>query len=48
MLPTVIYLFEVLRRALKKSGRGLFMLADVLREAMQDWRDMKRKYPFGE
>jgi hypothetical protein len=48
MLPTVIYLLEALRRALKKSGRGLFMLADVFGEAMHDWRDAKRKYPFGE
>ena len=48
MLPTVIYLLEALRRALKKSGRGLFMLADVFGEAMQDWRNAKRKYPFGE
>ena len=48
MLPTLIYLFEILRRALKKSGRGLFMLSDVLSEAMQDWRNAARKYPFGE
>jgi hypothetical protein len=48
MLPTVIYLLETLRRALKKSGSGLLMLADVFREAMQDWRDAKRKYPFSE
>jgi hypothetical protein len=48
MLPTVIYLLEALRRALKKSGRGLFMLAGVFREAMHDWRAAKRKYPFAE
>jgi hypothetical protein len=48
MLPTVIYLLEAFRRALKKSGRGLFMLADVFREAMHDWRAAKRKYPFAE
>ena len=48
MLPTVIYLIEALRRALKKSGRGLFMLVDVFREAMHDWRAAKRKYPFAE
>ena len=48
MIPTVIYLLEAIRRALKKSGRGLFMLADVFREAMHDWREAKRKYPFAE
>jgi hypothetical protein len=48
MLPTVIYLLEALRRALKKGSRGLFIVADAFREAMQDWRDAKRKYPFAE
>ena len=48
MLPTVIYLLEALRRALKKSGRGVFMVADVFGEAMDDWREAKRKYPFAE
>ena len=48
MLPTVIYLLEALRRALKKSGRGLFIVADAFSEAMHDWREAKRKYPFAE
>ena len=48
MLPTVIYLIEAIRRALKKSGRGVFMLIDVFDEAMDDWRKAKRKYPFAE
>jgi hypothetical protein len=48
MLPTVIYVIEALRRALKKSGRGLFIVADAFREAMHDWRAAKRKYPFAE
>jgi hypothetical protein len=48
MLPTVIYLFKALRRALKKSGRGLFILADSFREAMHDWRAARQKYPFAE
>jgi hypothetical protein len=48
MLPIVVYLLEALRRALRKSSRGLFMLADVYREAMQHWRESKRKYPFAE
>jgi hypothetical protein len=48
MLPTVIYLLEAIRRALKKSGRGLFIVADSFREAMDDWRKAKQKYPFAE
>ena len=48
MLPTVIYLIEAIRRALKKSGRGVSMLIDVFGEAMDDWRKAKRKYPFAE
>ncbi len=48
MLPVVIYLVEVIRRALKKSGRGVFMLAEVFTEAMDDWRKAKRKYPSAE
>ena len=37
MLPTIIYLIETIRRALKKSGRGRIH-ADVFGEAMDDWR----------
>jgi len=48
MLPTVIYLIEAIRRALKKSSRGVFMLVDVFGEAMEDWRKARRKYPFAE
>jgi hypothetical protein len=48
MLPTVIYLIEAIRRALQKSGRGVFMLVDVFSEAMEDWRQAQRKYPFAE
>jgi hypothetical protein len=48
MLPTVIYLLEALRRALKKSGRGLFLVADAFGEAMHDWRASGKKYPFAE
>ena len=48
MLPTIIYLLEAIRRALKKSGRGVLMLIDVFGEAMADWRKAKRKYPFAE
>lgn len=48
MLPMIVYLLQALRRAVKKSGRGMFILADAFSEAMQDWRDAKRKYPFAE
>ncbi len=48
MIPTVIYLIEAIRRALKKTGRGLFIVADSFTEAMHDWRNAKRKYPFAE
>ena len=48
MLPTVIYLLQAIRRALKKTGRGLFIVADAFGEAMRDWRSAKRKYPFAE
>jgi hypothetical protein len=46
MLPTVIYLLEAIRRALKKSGRGASMIAGAFAEAMEDWRNTK--YPFAE
>ena len=48
MLPTLIYLLKYLRRALNKSGRGLSIVAGAFREAMSDWRNAKRKYPFAE
>jgi hypothetical protein len=48
MLPTVIYLLHAIRRALKKTGRGLSMVADTLPEALADWRAAARKYPFAE
>ena len=48
MLPTVIYLLEAIRRALKKSGRGVSIVVEAFGEAMDDWRKAKRKYPFAE
>ena len=48
MLPTMIFLIDAIRRALKKSGRSLFMIVDVFREAMGQWRAAQRKYPFAE
>ena len=48
MLPTVIFVIDAIRRALKKSGRGLSIVAAAFHEAMTDWRAAKRKYPFAE
>jgi hypothetical protein len=47
-LPVIIYLLEIIRRAAKKSGRGLFLIAGAFGEAMRDWREAGRKYPFAE
>jgi hypothetical protein len=47
-LPIVIHLLEIIRRAVKKSGHGLFVLAGAFGEAMRDWREAGRKYPFAE
>ena len=48
MLPIIIHLIEALRRALNKSGRGLSLIAAAFHEAMNDWRNANRKYPFTE
>ena len=48
MLPTVIYLLEAIRRALKKSGRGMLLLVEVIGEAKEDWRKARSKHPFAE
>ena len=48
MLAMILYLLQALRRAAKKSGRGLFMVTEAFHEAMDDWREAKRKYPFAE
>jgi hypothetical protein len=48
MLPTVIYLVKALRRALRKSGRGLFIIADSFDEALNQSHAARRKYPFAE
>jgi hypothetical protein len=44
MLPTVVYLLEALRRALKRAGRGLYIVAEAFGEA----REAARHYPFAE
>ena len=48
MLPIIVFLLDALRRALNKSGRGVLLLVDVFGEAMQDWRNAGRKYPYAE
>jgi hypothetical protein len=48
MLPVIIHLLETLRRALKRGSRHLFLLADVLAEAMRDWRASAEKHPYVE
>jgi hypothetical protein len=48
MIPFLIYLLEMLRRAMRRANRGLVILASAFAEAMEDWRTMKKKYPFAE
>lgn len=48
MLPTVIYLLDAIRRMLKKSGRGLFMIAEVFVEALEQSHAARQRYPFAE
>ena len=45
-LPFLLDLIERLRRALNKSGRSLFVVADAFAEARRDW--CSSKYPFAE
>ena len=48
MLTTVIYVLGAIRRAMKKTGRGLNMVVEVFHESMDQQRAAKRKYPFAE
>lgn len=48
MLPVLIYLLKSLRRAARRGGRHLFLLADVFVEALHEARAAARKYPFAE
>jgi len=48
MLPVIIQLIRTIRRALGRSARHMSILADAIREAMEDWRKSERKYPFME
>jgi hypothetical protein len=48
MIPTLIYVLGAIRRALKKAGRGLSMIAEVFTEALEQSHAARRKYPFAE
>ena len=48
LVTVVIHLLERLRRAVKRGASHLFLLSDVMHEAMQDWREAGRKYPFAD
>jgi len=48
MLPTVIYLVRAVRRALRKTGRGLFIVADSVNQALEQGHDVRRRYPAAE
>jgi hypothetical protein len=48
MLPTLIHLIEVIRRALRKANDGMSMLAEVYQEAQEFRRSLRRKYPHAE
>ena len=48
MIPTVVYLLDALRRALKKGGRGLSIVADSFDEALVKAREAGEKYPFAD
>jgi hypothetical protein len=45
MLPTLIHLIEVIRRALRKANDGMSMLAEVYQEAQELRRRLRRKAP---
>jgi hypothetical protein len=48
MLAIVMLLTGAIRRALKKGGRGLSMLAEAFGEALDHRREMGRRWPFAE
>lgn len=48
MIPTVIYVLEIVRRAFNRAGRTLFMVAEVFDEALDQCLAARRKYPFTE
>ena len=48
MLPTVIHLINLIRRALRKANSGMSILADAYEEAQEFRRTLRRKYPHAE
>lgn len=46
MLATAVYIFQAIRRAAKKAGRGLFMLAEAFGEAHRQSRAAHLRFPF--
>jgi hypothetical protein len=48
MLPTVIYLIEAIRRAMKNAGRNLSIFADAFDEAIDQSDAARRKYPLAD
>ena len=48
MIPTLIYVLGAIRRALRKAGRTMFMVADVFFEALEQTHAARKKYPFAE
>jgi hypothetical protein len=43
-----MYLVRAVRRALRKTGRGLFIVADVFDQALDQSRAARRRYPAAE
>jgi hypothetical protein len=48
MLPTLIHLIEVIRRALRRANDGISMLAEAYQEAQEFRRSLRGRYPHAE
>ena len=48
MLPILIHLIHLIRRAVRRANHGMSMLADVYEEAQEFRRSLRRKYPHAE
>jgi hypothetical protein len=48
MLPTLIHLIEVIRRALRRANDGISMLAEANQEAQEFRRSLRGRYPHAE
>ena len=46
MLATVVHIFRAIHRAAKKTGRGLFMIAEAFDEAHRQSLAAQRRFPF--